>query len=178
MTPGVSGYTRLEFLIPARGLIGFNNEFLTATHGNGILNHSFSSYESYKGDFNKKTKGVLVALENGVSVSYGLFTLQPRGTLFIDSGIPVYSGMIIGEHSKENDLVVNGCKTKKLTNMRASGSDEAVKLIPPKKFTLEQALEYIENDELLEITPENLRMRKKLLNIHERKRSEKLRSAS
>ncbi len=177
MIAGVSGYTRIEFHIPSRGLIGFNNEFLTETHGTGILNHSFSSYEPYKGDFSKKTKGVLIALENGVSVPYGLFNLQPRGTLFVDSGVPVYSGMIIGEHSKENDLVVNVCKTKKLTNMRASGSDEAVRLITPRKFSLEQALEYIEDDELLEITPKNIRMRKKLLNIHERKRFDKLRNA-
>ena len=178
ITSGVSGDTRVEFHIPSRGLIGFNNEFLTATHGTGKLNHSFSSYEPYKGDFNKKTKGVLIALEYGVSVPYGLFNLQPRGILFIGSGIPVYSGMIIGEHNKENDLVVNVCKTKKLTNMRASGSDDAVRLITPRKFTLEQALEYIEDDELLEITPKNIRMRKKLLNIHERKRFEKLRNAS
>ena len=178
MTSGVSGYTRVEFLIPSRGLIGFNGEFLTATHGTGILNHSFSSYEPYKGDFHKKTKGVLIALENGVSVAFGLFNLQPRGVLFIDSGIPVYAGMIVGEHSKENDLVVNVCKTKKLTNMRSSGADDAVRLTTPKKFTLEQALEYIEDDELLEITPKNIRMRKKLLNIHERKKFDKLKNAS
>ncbi|MCK5004965.1 MAG: translational GTPase TypA [Candidatus Aminicenantes bacterium] len=178
MTSGVSGYTRVEFLIPSRGLIGFNGEFLTATHGTGILNHSFSSYEPYKGDFTKKTKGVLIALENGVSVAFGLFNLQPRGVLFIDSGIPVYAGMIVGEHSKENDLVVNVCKTKKLTNMRSSGADDAVRLTTPKKFTLEQALEYIEDDELLEITPKNIRMRKKLLDIHERKRFDKLKNAS
>ncbi len=177
MVSGVKGYTRIEFNIPSRGLIGFNNEFLTETHGTGILNHSFSSYEPFKGEFSKKTKGVLIALENGVSVPYGLFNLQPRGTLFIDAGVPVYSGMIIGEHSKENDLVVNACKTKKLTNMRAAGSDDAVKLITPRKFSLEQALEYIEDDELLEITPKNIRMRKRLLNIHERKRFEKTRHA-
>jgi GTP-binding protein len=177
MTTGVSGYTRVEFHIPARGLIGFNNEFLTATRGTGILNHSFLGYEPYKGDFNKKTKGVLIALENGVSVPYAIFNLQPRGMMFVDAGIPVYAGMIIGEHSKDNDIVVNVCKTKKLTNMRASGSDDAVKLVTPKKFTLELALEYIEDDELLEITPKNIRMRKKLLNIHERKKSEKTKGA-
>jgi len=177
MTTGVSGYTRVEFHIPARGLIGFNNEFLTATRGTGILNHSFFGYEPYKGDFNKKTKGVLIALENGVSVPYAIFNLQPRGMMFVDAGVPVYAGMIIGEHSKDNDIVVNVCKTKKLTNMRASGSDDAVKLVTPKKFTLELALEYIEDDELLEITPKNIRMRKKLLNIHERKKSEKSKGA-
>jgi len=176
MTSGVSGYTRVEFHIPSRGLIGFNNEFLTATRGTGILNHSFLGYEPYKGDLNKKTKGVLIALENGVSVPYAIFNLQPRGTMFIDAGIPVYAGMIIGEHSKDNDIVVNVCKTKKLTNMRAAGSDDAVRLVTPKKFSLEQALEYIEDDELLEITPKNIRMRKKLLNIHERKRYDKLKN--
>ncbi len=176
MTSGVSGYTRVEFHIPSRGLIGFNNEFLTATHGTGILNHSFHGYGPYKGDFNKKTKGVLIALEYGVSVPFAIFNLQPRGTLFLDPGVPVYAGMIIGEHSKDEDLVVNICKTKKHTNMRASGSDDAIKLVPPRKFTLELALEYIENDELLEITPKNIRMRKKLLNIHERKRFDKQKS--
>ncbi len=178
MTSAVSGYSRVEFHIPARGLIGFNNEFLTATRGTGILNHSFSGYEPYKGEFNKKTKGVLIALENGTSVPFGLFNLQPRGTLFIDAGIPVYAGMIVGEHSKDSDLVVNVCKTKKLSNMRSSGADEAVRLTTPKKFTLEEALEYIEDDELLEVTPKNLRMRKKILDIHKRKRFDKLRNAS
>ena len=173
MTSGVSGYTRVEFHIPSRGLIGFNNEFLTATRGTGILNHSFSGYEPYKGDFTKKTKGVLIALEKGTTVPYAIFNLQPRGTIFTDPGVHVYAGMIIGEHSKDNDIVVNICKTKKHTNMRASGSDDAVKIIPARKFTLELALEYIENDELLEITPKSIRMRKKLLDIHERKRSEK-----
>ncbi len=173
MTTGVLGYTRVEFRIPSRGLIGFNNEFLTSTRGTGILNHSFSGYEPYKGDFNKKTKGVLIALERGVTVPFAIFNLQPRGTIFLDPGVPVYPGMIIGEHSKDNDIIVNICKTKKHSNMRSSGADEAVKIVPARKFTLELALEYIENDELLEITPQNIRMRKKLLDVHERKRSEK-----
>lgn len=178
MVSGTSGYTRLEFRIPSRGLIGFSNEFLTSTRGTGILNHSFYDYEPYKGEMNRKTKGVLIALEPGTSVAYGLFNLQERGSLFIDSGTPVYAGMIVGEHSKDGDLVVNVCKTKKLTNMRASGADDAVRLTPPRRFTLEQALEYIEDDELLEITPRTVRMRKKYLDFHARKRSEKLKKAS
>lgn len=175
MTSGSGGYTRLEFLIPSRSLIGFRNDFLTSTHGTGILNHSFHGYEPFRGELNRKIKGVLVALEPGVSVAYGIFNLQERGAFFIGSGVPVYAGMIVGEHSKDNDLVVNVCKTKKLTNMRAAGSDDAVRLIPPRQFSIEQALEYIEDDELLEVTPQSLRMRKKYLDIHERKRAEKLR---
>lgn len=178
MTPGSDGYTRLEFQIPARGLIGIHNEFLTSTHGSGILNHSFLGYEPFKGEMNRKTKGVLIALEAGVSVAYGLFNLQERGTLFIGSGVPVYAGMIVGEHCKDNDLVVNVCRTKKLTNMRAAGSDDAVRLTPPRRYTLEQALEYIEDDELLEITPRNIRMRKKHLDSHTRKQVEKSKKAS
>ena len=178
MVPGNDRYTRLEFRIPSRSLIGFNNEFLTSTRGTGILNHSFWGYEPYKGPLKKKTKGVLVALEPGTSVAYGLFNLQERGSLFIGPGIDVYAGMIVGEHSKEGDLVVNVCKTKKLTNMRAAGADDAVRLTPPRQFSLEQALEYIEEDELLEITPRNIRLRKKYLDIHLRKRAEKLKKAS
>jgi GTP-binding protein len=177
LVPGSDGYTRLEFHIPARGLIGVNNEFMTATRGNGILNHSFLGYEPYKGDITRKTKGVLIVLEPGVSVAYGLFGLQERGSLFIGSGVPVYTGMIIGEHSKDNDLVVNVCRTKKLTNMRAAGSDDAIRLTPPRQFSLEQALDYIEDDELLEITPKNIRMRKKKLDAHSRKQDEKTKKA-
>jgi GTP-binding protein len=173
-----NGYSRLEYSIPARGLIGINSEFLTLTRGTGILNHCFKGYEPFKGLMSRKGKGVLVALEDGASVPYGLFNLQDRGTLFIGGGVPVYAGMICGEHSKENDLVVNVCKTKKLTNMRSSGADEAIRLTPPRQFTLEQALEYIRDDELLEITPKNIRMRKRFLNIHDRKRSEKLKFVS
>ncbi len=178
MTTCTSGYTRLEFHVPSRSLIGFSNEFMTATHGNEIFNHSFLGYEPFKGELNRKTKGVLIALEPGKSVAYGLFNLQDRGTLFVGVGTNVYTGMIVGEHSKENDLVVNVCKTKKLTNMRASGADDAVRLTPPRQFSIEQALEYLEDDELLEITPQNLRMRKKHLDFHARKRAEKLRKAS
>ena len=168
MIPGTDGYTRLEFKVPARGLIGFRNEFLTDTKGTGILNHSFYDYEPHKGEI-----PTLIATEPGVTVAYALNNIQDRGTLFLDPGIPVYEGMIVGEHSRENDLVVNVCKTKKLTNMRAAGSDDAVKLAPPRKFTLEQALDYIADDELVEVTPENIRLRKKYLKEGERRKYEK-----
>ena len=178
LVPGSDGYTRLEFLIPARGLIGVNNDFMTSTRGTGILNHSFSGYEPFKGEMNRKTKGVLVVLEPGVSVAYGLFGLQERGSLFIGAGVPVYTGMIVGEHSKDHDLVVNVCRGQKLTNMRAAGSDDAVRLTPPRQFSLEQALDYIEDDELLEVTPRNVRMRKKKLDANARKQDEKQKKAS
>lgn len=171
MIPGTDGYTRLEFKVPARGLIGFRNEFLTVTRGTGIINHSFYEYEYYKGPIEKKKRGALIAMESGTSTGYSLNNFQPRGILFISPAIEVYAGMIIGEHSRENDLVLNICKGKKLTNVRASGSDDSIKLVPPRLFSLEQALEYIEDDELLEITPESIRMRKKILNEIERKRS-------
>ena len=171
MVQGSDGYTRLEFNIPARGLIGFRNEFMTETRGTGILNHLFHGYEPFKGSIPSRTRGVLVAMEPGVTVAYALDNLQERGSLFVNPGVSVYEGMIIGEHSRENDLDVNPSKTKKLTNMRAAGSDDAVKLIPPRQFNFEQALEYIQDDELLEITPTSLRMRKKVLKIHERKKS-------
>ncbi|PID67261.1 MAG: translational GTPase TypA, partial [Fusobacteriales bacterium] len=163
MNPGQDGYTRLEFKVPARGLIGFRNEFLTDTKGTGILNHSFFDFEEFKGEIPTRNRGVLIATESGVTVPYALNNLQDRGTLFLDPGIPVYEGMIVGEHNRENDLVVNVCKTKKLTNMRAAGSDDAVKLATPRKFTLEQALDYIAEDELVEVTPLNIRLRKKVL---------------
>ena len=172
MAQGSDGYTRLEFKVPSRGLIGFRNEFLTETRGTGILNHSFFEYEPYKGDVTGRRKGVLVALEAGTSIGYSLNNLQPRGILFIGPGVEVYEGMIVGEHSRENDLVVNVCKGKKLTNMRAAGSDDALKLAPPKEFTLELALEYIADDELVEITPNNIRLRKKYLSGLERRKYE------
>jgi GTP-binding protein len=171
MTQGSDGYTRLEFKVPARGLIGFRNEFLTDTKGTGVLNHSFYEYEFYKGPIPSRTRGVLVAIEDGVTVAYGLHNLKDRGTMFLPAGVDVYEGMIVGEHTRENDLVVNPCKGKKLTNMRSSGSDESTKMQPPRLFSLEQALEYIADDELLEITPENIRMRKKVLNANLRKRN-------
>ena len=170
MVTGNDGYTRLEFKVPARGLIGFRNEFLTMTRGTGIINHSFYEYEYYKGDLDKKSRGVLIAMENGISTGYSLFNFQARGILFIGPVVEVYAGMIVGEHSRENDLVLNVVRGKKLTNVRASGSDDAIKLVPPRQFSLEQALEYINDDELLEITPKNIRMRKKILNELERKR--------
>lgn len=173
MNQGTDGYTRLEFKIPSRGLIGFRGEFLTDTRGTGILNHSFYEYEFYKGDITSRNRGVLVSMEKGVSTAYALDNLQDRGIIFIDPGVEVYEGMVVGEHSRENDLVVNVCKGKKLTNVRASGSDDAVKLSPPRLFSLEQALEYISEDELLEVTPENLRMRKKYLKAEDRKRANK-----
>jgi GTP-binding protein len=170
MTPGTDGYTRLEFKVPSRGLIGFRGEFLTDTKGTGILNHSFYDYEIYKGDIPTRTKGVLIATETGTSVAYGLGGLQDRGIMFIDPGVNVYEGMIVGEHNRDNDLVVNVCKTKKLTNMRSSGSDDAIRLAPPRKMTLEQALEYIADDELVEVTPTSIRLRKKLLREGDRRR--------
>ncbi len=173
MAQGSDGYTRLEFKVPSRGLIGFRNEFLTETRGTGVLNHSFYEYEYYKGDIPGRTRGVLVQMEQGTSAAYSLDNLQERGRLFIGPAVEVYEGMIVGENSRENDLIVNVCKGKKLSNVRASGSDDAVKLTPPVDFSLEQALEYIEDDELLEITPVSIRMRKKILNEIERKRSRK-----
>jgi GTP-binding protein len=173
MIVGSDGYTRLEFKVPARGLIGFRNDFMTETRGTGIINHSFYEYEYYKGDLDKKTRGVLVAMEGGISTGYSLAAFQPRGTMFIGPVTEVYEGMIVGEHTRENDLVLNICKGKKLTNVRASGSDDSLKLVPPRQFSLEQALEYIEDDELLEITPKSVRMRKKLLREIDRKRNNK-----
>ncbi|MCK4653928.1 MAG: translational GTPase TypA [Candidatus Cloacimonetes bacterium] len=170
MTQGNDGYTRLEYKVPARGLIGFRNEFLTTTRGTGIINHSFYEYEYYKGDLDKKSRGVLIAMGNGTATGYSLFNFQARGILFIDPNVEVYAGMIVGEHTRENDLVLNVVKGKKLTNVRAAGSDDAIKLAPSRQFSLEQALEYINDDELLEVTPQNIRMRKKILSETERKR--------
>ena len=173
MIPGTDGYTRLEFKVPSRGLIGFRNEFLTDTKGTGILNHSFYDFEIHKGAIVSKNKGALIALESGKTNAYALGGLQDRGTLFVDVGVEVYPGMIVGEHNRENDLVVNVTKTKKLTNMRASGTDDTVKLATPKNMTLEQALDYIQDDELVEITPNFIRIRKRILNESDRKKSEK-----
>ncbi len=171
MIPGNDGFTRLEFKVPARGLIGFRNEFLTETRGTGIINHSFYEYEFYKGEMDKKKRrGALVSMETGVATAYSLFSFQARGIMFIDPGTKIYEGMIIGEHTRENDLILNVCRGKKLTNIRASGSDDAIKLIPPRIFSLEQAMEYIADDELLEITPQSIRMRKKLLKEIDRRR--------
>ncbi|HPS57032.1 MAG TPA: translational GTPase TypA [Spirochaetota bacterium] len=170
MKQGSDGYTRLEFKVPSRGLIGFRNEFLTETRGTGILNQTFYEYGPYKGTIPGRGKGVLVAMEEGSSVSFAINNLQERGELFLGPGIHVYEGMIIGENNREGDLIVNICKKKQLTNMRAAGSDDLVKLTPPRLFSLEQALEYIADDELLEITPQSIRMRKKILKELDRKR--------
>ncbi|MFW5860767.1 MAG: translational GTPase TypA [Spirochaetota bacterium] len=171
MIPGTDGYTRLEFKVPARGLIGFRNEFLTETRGTGILNHSFYEYEYHKGEIPSRNRGVLVQMETGTSVAYALNTLQERGELFIGPGVHVYEGMIVGENNREGDMLVNVCRTKKLSNVRASGSDDAVRLTTPRDFSLEQALEYISHDELLEVTPKSMRMRKKILDRTDRKRA-------
>ncbi|PKL91511.1 MAG: translational GTPase TypA [Candidatus Goldiibacteriota bacterium HGW-Goldbacteria-1] len=172
MVPGKDGYTRLEFHVPTRGLLGFRNEFMTETRGTGILNHSFHDYGPYKGDVPTRNKGVLIVLEDGVSVAYSLDKLKDRGAFFIAPVTEVYAGMIAGENSRESDMIINVCKGKKLTNMRASGTDDAINLEPPRKFSLEQAMEYIADDELLEITPVNIRMRKKILDPTKRKRTE------
>ena len=165
------GNTRLEFAIPSRGLIGFRNEFLTDTRGAGVINTEFEGYGPYKGDLSYRTQGSLIAFESGETVAYGLFNAQDRGTLFVGPGEKVYSGMVIGQSGKTEDIELNVCKTKHLTNTRASGSDEALKLTPPKILSLEQALEYIDTDELLEVTPKSLRIRKKILDPTLRKRA-------
>jgi len=169
----MEGTNRLEFIIPARGLIGFRTEFLTDTRGTGVMNHTFHEYAPYKGPISGRKNGVLIAMESGETVAYALFGLQDRGILFLGAGVEVYEGMIIGQHAKENDLVVNACKGKKLTNVRASGSDEAVRLVTPRTLSLEQALEYINDDELVEITPKSIRLRKRYLDANERKKMEK-----
>lgn len=171
MTSMTGGYTRLEFSIPSRGLIGYRGEFLTDTRGNGIINTIFDEYAPYKGDIQYRKQGSLIAFESGESVTYGLYNAQERGTLFIGPGEKVYSGMVIGQNGKTEDVEINVCKTKHLTNTRSSGSDEALRLTPPKVLSLEQALEFIDTDELLEITPESLRIRKKILDPTMRKRA-------
>ena len=165
------GSVRLEFSIPARGLIGFHGKFLTSTKGTGILNTIFDGYEPYKGDIAYRNQGSLIAFEAGEAVTYGLFAAQDRGSLFIGPGEKVYAGMVIGENGKTDDIELNVCKTKHLTNTRSSSADEALKLTPPKKLSLEQALEFIDTDELLEVTPKSLRIRKKILDSRLRKRS-------
>ena len=170
MTSAVNGYTRLEFSIPARGLIGFRNEFMTDTKGNGIMNHVFEGYAPYKGEIESRSRGSIVSFEQGDAIAYGLFNAQERGRLFITPGTPVYQGMVVGECSRAEDLDINVCKGKKLTNTRASGSDDAVKLVPVTPMTLEQSIEFIGNDELVEVTPESIRIRKRYLDAAERKR--------
>jgi GTP-binding protein len=164
------GNTRLEFLVPARGLLGFRSEFMTQTKGTGILHHTFHSYEPLKGGMLHRTRGAIVALEEGLAVAYAMWKLQERSVFFIEPGARVYAGMIVGENSREQDMVVNVCKTKQLTNIRASGSDDAIRLEPPRMLTLEQAIEWITDDELVEVTPKSVRLRKRYLDHNERSR--------
>ncbi len=171
MGAGNGGYTRIEFNIPSRGLIGYRGEFMTDTKGNGIINTIFDGYAPYKGDMNYRKTGSLIAFETGVATAYGLFNAQDRGQLFIKTGDKVYSGMVIGTSGKTEDVEVNVCKTKHLTNTRTSSSDEALRLVPPKIMSLEQAIEFIDNDELLEVTPTSLRIRKRILDPTLRKRA-------
>ena len=173
MSRSNGGYTRLEFLIPSRGLIGYRGEFMTDTKGNGILNTIFDSYGPYKGDIAYRQTGSLIAFEAGETITYGLFNAQERGTLFLGPGEQVYQGMVVGENPKGGDIELNVCKRKQMTNTRASGSDEALKLVPHKVLSLEQALDFIENDELVEVTPKNIRIRKKILDPKQRMRANK-----
>ncbi len=166
------GVSHLEFLIPARGLLGYRSQFLTDTNGNGIMNHVFDSYQPYKGDIEQRSTGSIIAHETGEATGYGLFNTQSRGRLFIGAGTPVYEGMIVGENPKNEDIVCNVCKKKQMTNTRAAGSDDALRLVPPTRLSLEQSLEFIKNDELVEITPHNIRLRKRILNKEERMKAE------
>ncbi len=173
MRPSGGGKVRLTFLIPSRGLIGYHNEFLTDTRGTGIMNRLFAGYQPWAGSIAGRVKGSLISSEDGAAVQYSLFSLQERGQLFVDPGEKVYVGMILGEHSRENDLEVNPIKEKKLTNIRAAGKDEALLLTPPRRMSLEQAIAYIEDDELVEVTPSAVRIRKRYLDPHERKKMER-----
>lgn len=173
MNPLNAGTTRLEFLIPARGLIGYRGEFMTDTKGNGVLNTEFYGYGPYKGDIAYRKQGSLIAYESGETITYGLFNAQERGTLFVGPGEKVYGGMVVGQNGKTDDIEVNVCKKKQLTNTRASGSDDALRLSPKKELSLEEAIEFIDTDELLEVTPENLRIRKKILDGTERYRAKR-----
>ena len=170
MEPAEVGHTKVEFKIPARGLIGYRTEFLTDTKGEGTMNSIFDSYEPYKGEVQSRTRGVLVAFEQGTSITYGLYNAQERGELFIGPGVEVYEGMIVGINSRNEDISINVCKEKHLTNTRASGSDDALRLVPPIKLSLEKAIEFIEEDELVEVTPKNIRLRKKILDNKTRER--------
>jgi GTP-binding protein len=171
MQPDGRGRVRLEYRIPARGLIGFHTEFLTATSGTGVISHIFDGYGPVKGPIPARNNGVLISAEEGEAVGFALFNLQDRGRMFVSPGDKVYEGMVIGIHSRDNDLVVNPLKEKKLTNMRASGSDENIILTPPIKMTLEAAVEFIADDELVEATPQSIRIRKRFLTENERKKA-------
>ncbi len=178
MIPMGDGQTRVEFEIPARGLIGYRNQFLTDTKGEGVMNHSFLEFRPYSGSVTSRKNGALVSMEAGEAVGYSIFNLQDRGTMFVAPQDKVYNGMVIGEHAKENDLDVNPVKGKALTNVRASGSDDAIKLVPPRDLSLELALEWIEDDELVEVTPENIRIRKRELEVSARRRAAKAKKYS
>ncbi len=171
MEPAEVGHTKIEFRIPARGLIGYRTEFLTDTKGEGIMNSIFDSYEPFKGEVVSRVRGTIVAFENGTSITYGLYNAQDKGDLFIGAGVDVYEGMIVGLNSRSEDLAINVCKEKHLTNTRASGSDEALRLVPPIQMSLEKAIEFIQDDELVEITPKSIRLRKKILDNKERERA-------
>jgi GTP-binding protein len=171
MVPDGQGRVRLEYRIPARGLIGFQSDFMTMTRGTGILAHVFDEYAPMAADMPERRNGVLVSQDDGEAVAYALWKLQDRGRMFVSPGDPLYEGMIIGIHSRDNDLVVNPIKGKQLTNVRASGTDEAVRLVPPIALTLEYAVEFIADDELVEVTPKSIRLRKRYLKEHERRRA-------
>ena len=171
MEPAEEGHTKIEFKIPARGLIGYRSEFMTDTKGNGTMNHIFDGYEPYKGDVVSRVRGTIVAFEKGKAVTYGLYNAQDKGELFIGAGTEVYEGMIVGLNSRSEDLAINVCKEKHLTNTRASGSDDALRLVPPIQMSLEKAIEFIQDDELVEVTPQNIRLRKKILDSKERERA-------
>ncbi len=171
MEPAEEGHTKIEFKIPSRGLIGYRTEFLTDTKGEGTMNHIFNGYEPYKGEIQARVRGTIVAFEAGKSVTYGLYNAQDKGELFIGPGVDVYEGMIVGLNSRGEDLSINVCKEKHLTNTRASGSDEALRLVPPIQMSLEQAIEFIQDDELVEVTPKSIRLRKKILDTKERERA-------
>lgn len=171
MEPAEAGHTKVEFKIPARGLIGYRTEFLTDTKGEGTMNHIFDSYEPYKGDIQARVRGTIVAFEAGKSITYGLYNAQDKGDLFIGPGVDVYEGMIVGLNSRGEDLAINVCKEKHLTNTRASGSDDALRLVPPIQMSLEKAIEFIQDDELVEVTPKSIRLRKKILDSKERERA-------
>jgi GTP-binding protein len=173
MRPSGGGKVRLTFHIPSRGLIGYHGEFLTDTRGTGIMNRMFSGYEPWAGPIEGRRAGSLISSENGAAVHYALFYLQERGVMFVNPGDAVYVGMILGEHSRESDLEINPIKEKKLTNIRAAGKDDAMLLVPPRRMSLEQAIAYIEDDELVEVTPTAVRLRKRYLDPHERKRNER-----
>ena len=164
MLPPEKGYSRMEFKVPTRGIICYRSEFLTDTKGNGIMNSVICGFEPYAGDIETRSHGVLVAFETGTAVAYGLYNAQERGYLFIGAGTPVYEGMIVGANPKNEDVSVNVCKKKHVTNMRASGTDESLRLVPPVRFSLEQCLEFLADDELCEVTPQTIRLRKQILN--------------